>query len=508
MADLTTTATSSASSGYKNQSELMVETYKQTEQPKIDAITTKITSLESNKVFFSSLYNKVNALSNATDSFTGSKSASAFNTRKVTASDLTVATVTASEDAILGINTVKVNRLASYDILVSNTIQISNDTKTMFAGSNKKDEGLSAGSYSFKVGVGDEDKFTISVNFTGEETNFEAMQKIVKAVNDTDDITVTASVVKDTETTARVTFVANELGDSNKISFEDIGFNDETDAPTNGNSKKNQGILEAIGFTENLNGTDSRIKFTTTSAGYKTVNPADLDAKLEVNGIPITRSSNSIEDVLPGLTINLLKPQTEDELAVTLTTEVDTKKVVDLIQPMLANYNEVLKYLKSETTLMRNDATVSGLYNRLRYVISDSVAQGSEGDLKYLTEIGISINADGTLSMSDSDKLKEILEDDPSKVAHLFTGTDSFTNKLITALENLTGSTGIIQARTLSLSSQIDIQTKRQEELEERIDREAQALRDEYESMLAVYLQAQGQYSLLSTMSGTSASTY
>jgi len=335
------------------------------------------------------------------------------------------------------------------------------------------------------------------------------MTKIVNAINNDDNSTVTASLVKDTETTGRLSFISKELGSSNKIVFEDIinQSSDDSDTENDNSNERNKGLLQAFGINSSLLSFD-RTTFTTTKAGFKTNDPTELDANLEVNSIPITRSSNTIEDVLPGVTINLLKPQEENDLPVTLTTEVDVEEVKDLIQPTLKAYNDILNFLNQNKTIMRNDSTVSGLYNRLRLIVSEPVTQIESDDFKYLTEIGIKINDDGTLTIDDTDKLQELLEESPNKVAHLFTSEESFTNKIQRAIENLTGPNGIIKSRTLSLSSQIDAQIKRQEELERRIDRKANALRKEYESMLAVFLEAQSQFNFLSAMPTTGSNNY
>ncbi len=497
---------SSVSGGYQSQSELLVETYKRSEQPKVDAVVQKKQSLEKSREFFNSLFSKVSALNSSSDKFIGIDPKSKFKTRKINTSDNSVVSVSASSDAIIGVNSVKVTRLASYDILVSDQIDLTDNANSLFTGSHK----LEVGTYSFRIGTvksGNINEYTIEI--TGDETNEQVMTKIVNAINNDDNSTVTASLVKDTETTGRLSFISKELGSSNKIVFEDIinQSSDDSDTENDNSNERNKGLLQAFGINSSLLSFD-RTTFTTTKAGFKTNDPTELDANLEVNSIPITRSSNTIEDVLPGVTINLLKPQEENDLPVTLTTEVDVEEVKDLIQPTLKAYNDILNFLNQNKTIMRNDSTVSGLYNRLRLIVSEPVTQIESDDFKYLTEIGIKINDDGTLTIDDTDKLQELLEESPNKVAHLFTSEESFTNKIQRAIENLTGPNGIIKSRTLSLSSQIDAQIKRQEELEERIDREANALRKEYESMLAVFLEAQSQFNFLSAMPTTGSNNY
>jgi len=140
---------SSVSGGYQSQSELLVKTYKKSEQPKVDAIVQKKQSLEKSREFFNSLFSKVSALNSSSDKFIGIDPKSKFKTRKINTSDNSVVSVSASSDAIIGVNSVKVTRLASYDILVSDQIDLTDNANSLFTGSHK----LEVGTYSFRIGT-------------------------------------------------------------------------------------------------------------------------------------------------------------------------------------------------------------------------------------------------------------------------------------------------------------------------------------------------------------------
>ena len=87
-------------------------------------------------------------------------------------------------------------------------------------------------------------------------------------------------------------------------------------------------------------------------------------------------------------------------------------------------------------------------------------------------------------------------------MSNIFISENGFVQKINTVISNLTGSDGLIQSRTLSLSEQIDTTVERTNDLEDRINRQAEALRTEYETMLTVFLEAQAQFSMLSGYSG------
>ncbi len=463
--------------GYQSQSDLLVSAYKRQQQPKINTLLSKQRDLESRKSFFNNLNSKLNSLISKIDDFTADNAADDFVTRKITSSNNSVLTVSANSNATLGISSVFVERLATNDNLISSRLNLSDSF------------GEAAGSKSFDLIIGGE-THSISVEIDGTETNEEAMKKIVNAINNTDDIDVSAAFIKDTSTTGRLTITSQDTGSENKISFSDSS------------------VLSRLGFsTAALNpDTNARTIASDTAAGYQTADYADLDAKLDVNGISVVRSSNTIDDLLSGVTINLLKAQETGDQAVTLTTTVGKDEVKSLIKPLLDSYNELLDFLKSNKDTARKDVGVSTLYSDIRLLASDAVTGLEDGAPKMLTEIGIEIGSDGKLKISDEEELEDILKEDPQQVANLFVSADGFANKLQNAISNLTGDNGLIKSRTLSLGDQIDNTIERKEELEARIDQQAQALRKEYENTLQVFLEAQAQYQFLGTYASSGSS--
>jgi flagellar hook-associated protein 2 len=454
-------------SGGSSQTELLVQSYRQTEQPKLNNLSSKKIELEQKLSFYSTLNSKLNVLITQLDNHSADNAVDKFFAKKSVSTDTAVLTASASKDAVLGISNVKVERLATNDILISDQLTLGNEFKQK------------AGTYDFDITIND-DTFSVSVTLDGEETNEEAMQKVIKAVNSTEDITITAAYVKDTEETGRLTFTSNETGEDNRIQFND-------------KSK----ILKEFGFGPSLKQDgDSRTEVTDKKAGYKTASAGQLDSQMEINGVKVTRNSNSIDDAMSGVTLSLNKPQDEDDLAVTVKTEVNSNAVDDFIKPLLDAYNDILKYLKEQKNTVRGDSTTTSLFSRFRNIVSTAVTSiASDGDPRYLTEAGISIAKDGTLSITDYEELEGLLEDNPDKVANLFTSSDGFAAKIQGAIESLTGEDGLIRARTTSLNSQIDQTQDRFEEMQARIDRGAESLRKEYNSVLEAFYEAQAQYS-------------
>ena len=459
---------SSTSSANKSQSDLLVQAYQKTRQPEIDVLNQKKASLEKRQRFFLNLRTKIDSLLSNVDTFTSDNANSKFVTRTVTSSDSTVLTASSDSNAALGINTIKVDRLASSDNLVSNKMTLADATT------------LTPGVYNFTIS-GKSGSITLTSDDT---TNEKVMQKLVNAINLTTDITVNANYIKVDSTSGKITITSKTTGKDNDIQFTDSS------------------ILTAFGITNAALNPHSatRTVLGDTTAGYKEADYSNLDAKLSINGVGILRGTNSISDAITGLTLNILKPQATNDLPVTLQSSVNRAAVDSLIQPILTSYNDLLSFLKSDPAVIRSDSAISNLTSKIRSITSQAVSSVPDGDPKYITEIGIKIGTDGSLSIKDTTLLENLLKQDPQKVANIFTKTDGFTSKLNSAIANLGGTSGLIVARNYSLRSQIEATMKKTQDLQKRIDAQANIMRNEYESMLKVYMNAQNQYNTLGAL--------
>lgn len=458
---------SSLLGGGQRSTDALVEAYKRTQQQPIQALKSKRSTLEARQVFFTSLRSKIESLNSSVSSFTDStESLSKFQSRKATSSDVSVATATASANAISGLNTLKVERLAANDVLAS-------DQKTLSDAS-----GYTAGTKSFDISINGTSQ-TVSVTFDGTEDNEAALAKVADAINNTSDIGVTAGFLKDTATTGRLTLTSKTTGGDNRIAFTDT-----------------DNVLSQVGITAALTADPAnRTAFTSASAGYLNTDSSSLDAKFQINGIDVVRGSNTVSDALSGVTITLLKAQEVTAQPISITTLVDEQGVSSNIAPVLKSFNDVVNQLNNESTKFRDDFAVRSFRSNLRQVAS---SEFNAGTLRYLSDIGITADDNGNLSVSNTDRLKTAVTDKPEDVAKLF---EEFSKKIDASLTGLLGEDGLITARSTSISSQITSINSRTSNLEKRVDSQAEALRKQYASLLQLSITAQQQFSLIGGLS-------
>jgi flagellar hook-associated protein 2 len=466
MAELSSVVSSGGS-----QLDLLVDAYVRTQQPKVNQLQSKQNQLESRRNFFNTLNGRLNNIVTQLDKFSASAILDKFNAKSVTSSDATFITASSKGSSQLNSYSAKIERLASSDILISSQLSLTGAF------------GESAGSKSLGFIVNGE-TVTVNVEFDGTETNEQAMRKIVTAVNETTDLGINATFVKDSTSTGRISFSSTKSGAENSIDFNDSD------------------VFAKIGLDKAAlgAGTETRTLSSDSAAGFKTVNFNDLDSRFELNGITITRGTNTIDDVIDGITFNLLKVQEADANPISLKTEVNTKAVEDFIKPLLTAFNELLTLASQDKSIRRSDTAISSLIYTLRDTAnSNQLPDAEEGVARFLSDIGVKFESNGTLSLTDTTKLKELLVKDPEQVANLFIGENAFIAKLQTAVEKFQGDDGLIKSRTSSLNSQIELAKKRNTELQSRIETQANNLRKEYKVYLETLYKAESQYSLLGT---------
>lgn len=451
----------------QSNTDMLLEAFRRTKQPDIDALNNKKTALESRQVFLNQLSSKLQTLQSRIDEFQQEGASSKFARYKATSSDATILGVTSSDEAAPGAVTVKVERLASADALIGS--QKTLGTAYAYAGQTKT------------IDVGGT---SVSVTFAADDTNETALKRVASAINNADDTTINAVFIKDTAATGRLTFAAKDTGESNQITFADGD------------------VLADVGITiAALNpDTATRTLSTGVAAGYRVANYADLSAKATVNGVEVTRDSNTPSDILPGITFSFLKAQDGAEQPVSVTVASDSDGVADsVIAPLLSAFNDVITFLGSSPAQMRGDTTLRSLSSSLRGLFGREVTTTSSPDApKFLADAGITVATNGTLSVTKKDMLKDLLQSDPQKVADLFVSADGFAEKIKSSIAGLTGTGGSIATRTDSLRTQITAVTNRTKDVQKRIDSQAESLRKEYQKMQELYIQAQNQTTLLS----------
>lgn len=313
-----------------------------------------------------SLQTKVSAL----------RSASTFQSRKVTLGQEDYFTATAKTGAAVSDYQVEVVRLAKAHTVASANIA-SSTTSLGYAG-------------------------TIQIN--GKEVTIKStdtLSSIADKINSTPGIGVYASVVKMGEDQFKMTLTSAQTGAANAIQVTD-----------GGDVLNNLGLLDDEG-------------------GFAEVIQNGQDAQIKVNGLTVNRSSNTIDDVITGVTLNLKK-----EGASNLSVGVDKDAIVKAVKDFVDQYNSTMSFIQDATKYDKETKTKGALYGETTLVYLQSEIRGYlsktnssvDKSVNQLALIGVSTGAynsgvenakSGTLVLDEA-KLRKALDEHFDDVMKLF----------------------------------------------------------------------------------------
>ena len=152
---------------------------------------------------------------------------------------------------------------------------------------------------------------------------------------------------------------------------------------------------------------------------------AGQDAILTINGLPISRASNQIDDAIAGVTLNLKKTT---EAAVDIGISRDTGAVKDKIKSFVDGYNKLQQQINNLTrydtanqrgSALTGDAMVRGITSGLRTLMTSPIDALEGNAVRSLADLGIVTKSDGTLELKD-DKLDKAIKENFDQVGALF----------------------------------------------------------------------------------------
>jgi|HubBroStandDraft_6_1064221.scaffolds.fasta_scaffold11459_5 flagellar hook-associated protein 2 len=196
------------------------------------------------------------------------------------------------------------------------------------------------------------------------------------------------------------------------------------------------------------------------------------NASLTVDGIPISSATNTVSGAITGLTLNLTGT-TPANNPVTLTVGSDTTQMSQALSTFVSDYNSALSQVNSQFTysassgsqgVLGSDSTIRSLQSALESVVSYSSPNSSAGSgtIQSLSDLGITMNDDGSLSL-DSSKLASAMAN-PTAVQNFFQGSalNGFAQQFSSDLDQFNNpATGAITTEVQNLNQQYnDLQSQ------------------------------------------------
>lgn len=417
----------------------------------------------------------------------------AYGKKTTKVSNTNAVSVVTGGDAVDGVQSLKVKRMASTAYLTGAELKVkkkstaADGTETTTETRATKDTKLSDlgidGSVKLKLTAGGETK---EIELNGTETLSDVAKKFSDA----------GLNAKFDESSGRLFISAKESGEAAHF---DIKAVDGDDASADALKKLGLDYSSYYNSDGYNKGTDGATMI------------QGLDALIELNGAEFTSSGNTFE--INGLTITALQ-ETGDE-AVTLTTQQDTDGIYDMIKNFFTKYNELINEMdklynaesaskydpltseekdamsdteveewekKIKDSLLRRDSTLSSVASAMKEVllstsISDSKGINDGKDI-YLSYFGIETlgyfkakdneknayhidgNADDTSVKNNEDKLRKAIASDPDTVVEFF---KKLSNNLYDKLDEKMARTDYSSSFTVYNDKQMDTELKNYE---------------------------------------------
>ncbi len=169
---------------------------------------------------------------------------------------------------------------------------------------------------------------------------------------------------------------------------------------------------------------------TNTILGRDRVVVEGTDARIVVNNIEISRSSNEIDDIITGVTLKL--KDADEDTTLNVTVEQDMDAVFTKIQELVDAYNTLVEYVndqsdyvdedgdgKEDAGPLQGDSTTRSVVERLQQILNESIGD-DDATFNQLAEIGVALTTEGTLDI-DTSALKDALNEDFESVISIFT---------------------------------------------------------------------------------------
>ncbi|PWC59299.1 flagellar hook protein FliD [Azospirillum sp. TSH7] len=386
-----TTSSTAASTGYSALSSsdsgtgidyaTLIEAKVNERLAKADRIDTKITANEAKITAYTDLQDKLQAVNDAIDglrnrSVSTGASSNLFGQRTAYVGDDDVFSATVDDDTEVGTYSVVVQQLATKHKIAADAV-----------GSKTDALGYSG---SFTLQAADGSAVTIAMESDDSLTD---LRDAINANKSTSG--VTASIVQVSDSSYQLILTSNNTGEA--ISLTDGG----------------DGVLSSLGLTDS----DGTIKNELVAV---------QDAIVEIDGVTITRASNTIDDAIEGVTLNLYSAS--PDTAISMEVSTDLSSIKSAITSFVDAYNEYRDFVltqqattsdgtaSSDATLF-SDSLLRQIVRSVNSALNTSITT-DDGTVLSMASLGISFNSSNELEL-DEDTLNSILSSNIDSVQQL-----------------------------------------------------------------------------------------
>jgi flagellar hook-associated protein 2 len=246
------------------------------------------------------------------------------------------------------------------------------------------------------------------------------------------------------------------------------------------------------------------------------------DAVMSVNNGPsLTRSSNVVTDIIPGVSVSLTGAG-----YTSVSVAPDTSKITDAVQSFVTAYNDVMTDVNDklkETTInnpssaadqfqgsLNNNSTLVQLKNQLTQMVNGS-ASGLPSGMSMLSQAGLDLkltnNYQDVSLTFDTNKFSAALSSDFTDVKNLFASNTGAGQNMYTALNTYTSGSGPFDTELKALQSKDSYLSDEITSFEARMVKEDTDLQTQFANMEAAMASMKSTLTMLQSFAGTTSSS-
>ena len=421
------------------------------EKQPLQPLQSKASVLQAQLSLYGTIKSQVSALGDAADALA---QASGWSAQTATSSNTAAVTVSASASAMASTFSLSVTQMARAQTTASMNVAV--------------DAALGApadtGTLTMDLGSWATGSFVASGN------------PVYVAINGTD--TLTTAAVKINAANAGLTATVLRSGGQERLVFQS-----STTGAAAGFRIASAGFagLDSLSLTSLGNPAQS--------ASGMELGQSGLNATARLNGVTIDSATNTLSNVVPGLTLQLQQVTTAP---VQITVVQDQAAIQKNIQTLADTYSALSKTLANATRYvpggasgpLQGDSTTVGLQNLMRSIVGSS-STGST--YSRLSEVGLEQQADGSLklnaaklttALSDVSNLKNLFATDNSNSA-----TNGFGLKVRDFARRLVKFDGTVATKSTALQGAISRNATEQDRVTQRASRMEVQLRKQYSDL-------------------------
>lgn len=421
-------------SGFNNiDFNLIVDAILQQERAPIQTLESSRDSQQAKRTAYGTVESRLASIESASNALS---SVGAFEAFTATPSNDTVLSASAGTGSSAGSHTIDVIALARAQVLASTSSEAATDTTVADGGT------LTVGTSTF--------------NLTGA-TTLEELRDLINA----DDTSPAQASLIDTGSGFKLVLSAKDTGTAGAFTVQNnltlaagaslVAFGDTDGDGESGDSAADNSVVAS-------------------------------DASLTIDGIAVTRSTNTVEGALAGVDLTLESVGTTN-----LDIQADVSSIKGKLQAFVTAYNDLAGYLQGQIAgaggaagPLAGDFLTRSVSSEIRSVLRTSVANG--GTFANLAEVGIVFDRTGRLSIDDQE-LDEALAEQPDAIQSLFQsgpGGDGLLPKLEATLERYLGSNGLLATVDDRIDDAIGSLNLRIANMEDRLLLREQELRQQF----------------------------